>query len=247
MSTFPENVTQRGKLIAVAGIDGAGKSTLAAALCKTLTTMGHETIVAGKQTVDVPSDEDLSRYLGAVNAVVYRRNASVGQACGDHYWLFALAAWHSLQDRHVVRPALRAGIHVILDNSHHKTLARYTLSPEVPDDLAGQVFAHLSAPDVILFLRVSAEEALRRKRAFTPLEAGHTGSSPEHFISYQSKVADDLARRASQAWASLDVTAKGPDAVLNDALTVLGRRGLLNLAGYPCRAGTDSRRVEGTR
>ncbi len=176
VSTFPENVTQRGKLIAVAGIDGAGKSTLAAALRKTLTTMGHETIVAGKQTVDVPSDEDLSRYLGAVNAVVYRRNASVGQACGDHYWLFALAAWHSLQDRHVIRPALRAGIHVILDNSHHKTLARYTLSPEVPDGLAGQVFAHLSAPDVILFLRVSAEEALRRKRAFTPLEAGHTGS-----------------------------------------------------------------------
>jgi dTMP kinase len=246
VSTFPEKVAQRGKLIAVVGIDGAGKSTLAAALCKTLMRMGHETILAGKQTVDVPSDEDLSQYLDAVNAVVYRRKASVGQACGDHYWLFALAAWHSLQDRHVVRPALQAGVHVILDNSHHKTVARYSLSPEVTDGLAGQAFAHLSAPDVILFLRVSAEEALRRKRTFTSLEAGHAGPSPEHFISYQNKVAGDLSRQTSQTWESIDVTAKGPDAVLDNALTVLAGRGLLTLAGYPARAGTSSSRGEGT-
>ena len=69
-------------------------------------------------------DEDLSEYLDSVNAVVYRRKASVAAACGDHYWLFALAAWYSLQDRHIVRPALQAGTHVILDNSHHKILAR---------------------------------------------------------------------------------------------------------------------------
>jgi thymidylate kinase len=247
VSTFPEKVPQRGKLIAVAGIDGAGKSTLAAALRTTLTNMGHETILAGKQTVDVPSDEDLSQYLDAVNAVVYRRKASVGQACGDHYWLFALAAWHSLQDRHIIRPALQAGIHVILDNSHHKTLARYTLSREMTDGLAAQAFAHLSSPDVILFLRIPSQDALRRKRTFTPLEAGHAGPSAEHFIAYQNKVADDLSRQASQIWESIDVTARAPAAVLDDALTILARRGLLTLDGYPAKAGTGSRRAERTQ
>jgi dTMP kinase len=99
---------------------------------------------------------------------------------------------------------------------------------------------------VILFLRVSAEEALRRKRTFTSLEAGHAGPSPEHFISYQNKVAGDLSRQTSQTWESIDVTAKGPDAVLDNALTVLAGRGLLTLAGYPARAGTSSSRGEGT-
>jgi len=244
VSTTPGEAAKRGKLIVMAGIDGAGKSTLASALCTTLKNAGHEAILAGKHTVDVPSDEDLSQYLDAVNAVVYRRKASVGQACGDHYWLFALAAWYSLQDRLVVLPALQAGTHVILDNSHHKILARYTVNSEVPAGVAGQVFAHLTTPDMVLLLRVTAEEALLRKPDFTPLEAGRTEASQRHFISYQDKVAEELSRQADQRWASINVTAKGPDAVVDDALAVLARRGVLSLAGCPARAGTGTRRGE---
>ena len=63
MSTTADKATQRGKLIALAGIDGAGKSTLAAALHQALTSAGHEAILAGKDTVEISADEDLSHTL----------------------------------------------------------------------------------------------------------------------------------------------------------------------------------------
>jgi thymidylate kinase len=214
-----------GRLITVAGIDGAGKSTLAASLHATLKHSGHDAILVGKHTTEVPMSPDLSEYADSLNAVVYRRKASVGAACGDHYWLYALAAWYSLQDRLIIQPALQAGTHVILDNAHHKILARYAVNFEVPTDLAREVFAHLTAPDIVLFLQVTAEEALRRKQEFSPLEAGRTGSTDEAFISYQDGVTEELHQQATdEAWVSIDVTGKGPDVVLTETLAVLSER-----------------------
>lgn len=185
----PPILRQPGRLLAVAGIDGAGKSTLAAGLCSTLNHMGHPTILVGKHTVDVPSNDELSPYLDAVNAVVYRRPPSVGPACGDLYWLFALAAWYALLDQLIVRPALHAGTHVILDNTHHKILARYTVNPDIPTDLVRQVLTGMTPPDLVLHLEITTTEALRRKQHFTPLETGSTDPSAERFLTHQGHVA----------------------------------------------------------
>jgi len=189
-----------GKLVTVAGIDGAGKSTLAASLHAAVNASGQEAILVGKHTTKVPMSADLSEYVDSVNAVIYRRKISVCAASGDHYWLFALAAWYSLQDRLIIQPALQAGTHVILDNAHHKILARYAVNPEVPTDLARQVFAHLTAPQIVLFLNVTPRQALARKQEFSSLESGHTGSTGNAFISYQDSVADQLRQQADNAW-----------------------------------------------
>jgi dTMP kinase len=221
---------RHGRLIALTGIDGAGKSTLAAALHTALNRAGHDAILVGKHTTDVASSPELSRYLDAVNTVVYRRDARAGRACGDHYWLLALASWYTLQDQFVVRPALQAGTHVILDSAHHKILARYLAASTVPASLARDAFAHITAPDVILFLQVTAEEALRRKGEFTALEAGGASASRSGFITYQNQVAGHLARQAGPSWAPVNVTARDPHAVLAEALTVLRRRRVLPAA-----------------
>ncbi|MGW4411371.1 dTMP kinase [Nonomuraea sp. NPDC004702] len=215
-----------GKLITVTGIDGAGKSTLAAALHAALKDANKNAILVGKHTTEVPMSAELSAYVDSVNTVVYRRDPTVGAACGNHYWLCALAAWYALQDRLIIRPALRAGVHVILDNAHHKILARYAVCPDVPTDLARQLFAHLTQPDLILFLRISADEALRRRNGdFTALEAGRTGSTSEAFISYQTCVTEELRRQATDAtWASMDVTGKDADAVLAETIVLLSER-----------------------
>lgn len=122
----------RGREITVTGIDGAGKSTLAARLHQALVDAGHPAILVGKHTTDVPMDPDLSAYLDRLNELIYRRDTRVAQACGDHYWLLALAAWYSLQDELVIQPVLAAGTHVILDNAHHKILAATRSTPRSP-------------------------------------------------------------------------------------------------------------------
>lgn len=213
-----------GKLIAVAGIDGAGKSTLAASLVAALNASGQDVILVGKLTTEVPVSADLSEYLDRVNAVVYRRKTTVCAASGDHYWLFALAAWYTLQDRHIIQPALRAGTHVILDNSHHKILARYAVNSDVPTGLARQVFAHLTTPEIVLFLNVTSDQALARKPDFSSLEAGYTGSTGDAFISYQDSVTEQLRQQADRAWVTIDVTGKAAGIVLEESLAILSAR-----------------------
>ncbi|MFH7334777.1 dTMP kinase [Streptomyces sp. KHY 26] len=131
MTANTSATTAAGKLITFVGGDGAGKSTLAARLHQALNDAGHTAVLIGKHSTEVPQDLELSGYLDRLNELVYRRDAGVAQACGDHYWLLSLASWYTLQDRLVIQPALAAGTHVILDNAHHKILARYAVNPEV--------------------------------------------------------------------------------------------------------------------
>ena len=220
----------RGREITVVGIDGAGKSTLAARLRQALNDAGHETILIGKHSTDVPMDEELSAYVDRLNALVYRRDARVAQACGDHYWLLALAAWYTLQDKLVIQPALAAGTHVILDNAHHKILARYSVNPDISTNLAEQVFAHLTEPDLVFFLQISARDALTRKGEFSSLETGHSGGTDEDFIRYQDVVLAKLREHEQRGrWLAMDVTDMDRDTVFKTAADALTNRLQLSL------------------
>ncbi|HEX4815944.1 MAG TPA: hypothetical protein VFV66_24625 [Nonomuraea sp.] len=212
-------------MITVTGIDGAGKTTLSGRLHQALTDAGHKAILIGKHTTTVPMDPDLSAYLDRFNELVYRRDARVAHACGDHYWLLSLAAWYTLQDKLVIQPALAAGTHVILDNAHHKILARYAVNPGVSTRLAEQVFAHLTEPHLVVFLRIGACDALRRKGGFTSLETGHSGTHDEDFIRYQDTVLAQLRTQEQHgSWLSLDVTDMDRDAVFKAAAGALADR-----------------------
>ncbi|MEQ4608287.1 AAA family ATPase [Streptomyces cavourensis] len=228
MTTSTKSAPEPGRLITFVGGDGAGKSTLATRLHQALTDAGHEAILVGKHTTGIPADPELSAYLDHLNQLVYRRDAHVAQACGDHYWLLALASWYTLQDRLVIRPALTAGTHVVLDNAHHKILARYAVNPEVPARLTEQVFAHLTEPDLVFFLNTDAREALARKGSFTSLETGHSGDGDEDFIRYQDTVLNQMREQASCSdWLWLDVAGLDRDEVFKTAADNLADR--LNL------------------
>ncbi|WP_328919776.1 AAA family ATPase [Streptomyces sp. NBC_01550] len=225
MTANAPTTTAAGKLITFVGGDGAGKSTLAARLHQALNDAGHTAVLIGKHSSDVPRDPELSAYLDRLNELVYRRDARVAQACGDHYWLLALASWYTLQDRLVIQPALAAGTHVVLDNAHHKILARYAVNPEVSTRLSEQVFAHLKGPELVFFLNIGAREALARKGSFTSLEAGHSGGGDEDFIRYQDTVLDQMREQSERgAWLSLNVAQMDRDQVFKAASAALADR-----------------------
>ncbi|GIH24624.1 hypothetical protein Aph01nite_29340 [Acrocarpospora phusangensis] len=225
MTANAPTTPEPGKVISFVGGDGAGKSTLATRLRQALNDAGHKAILVSKHSADVPRDPELSAYLDRLNELVYRRDARVAKACGDHYWLLALASWYTLQDRLVVRPAVAAGTYVVLDNAHHKILARYAVNPEVPTRLAEQVFAHLTEPDVVFFLNIGAREALARKGSYTSLETGHSGGDDEDFIRYQDTVLNQMRKQAaSGAWLSLDVAEMNRDQVFKAASAALADR-----------------------
>jgi thymidylate kinase len=80
----------------------------------------------------------------------------------------------------------------------------------------------VTPPGITLFLTIPAEQALHRKQAFSSLETGHTGTTPEAFTAYQDSVAAQLRKLAArQAWVTIDVAGKPAEAVLEEALTAL--------------------------
>ncbi|WP_327268062.1 thymidylate kinase [Streptomyces sp. NBC_01218] len=221
MTTRSPAARPTGRLITFVGGDGAGKSTLATRLHQALNNAGHEALLIGKHSTQTAAPE-LTAYLDRLNELVYRRDPGVAKACGDHYWLLALTSWYSLQDQLLVRPALTAGTHVILDNSPHKIAARYAANPNVSDRLTQQVFAHLTAPDLVFFLDIGAREALARKGSFTSLETGHSGGGDEDFIAYQETVLDHMREQASHGgWEWLDVAGMDRDEVFKAAAAEL--------------------------
>ncbi|MET9879159.1 thymidylate kinase [Actinacidiphila glaucinigra] len=225
MTANAPTTTATGRLITFVGGDGAGKSTLAARLHQALNDAGHTAILVGKHSTDVPMDPALSSYLDRLNELVYRRDPRVAKECGDHYWLLTLASWYTLQDRLVIRPALATGTHVVLDNAHHKILARYAVNPDVSTRLAEQVFAHLTKPDLVFFLNLGAREALARKGSFTSLETGHSGGGDEDFIRYQDTVLHQMREQAERGgWLSVDVATMDRDQVFKAASTALANR-----------------------
>jgi hypothetical protein len=77
----------------------------------------------------------------------------------------------------------------------------------------------------VIFLRIGAREALRRKGAFTSLETGHSGDGEADFVSYQDTVLAQLHEQEQRGgWLSMDVTDMDQDAVFKTAADVLADR-----------------------
>ena len=216
-----------GRLIAIEGIDGAGKTTLMLALARAFEQRGWPHVLVNKNTTELPGEPALSQRLRAVNALVYARSRGQdgGEAWGDHHWLFLLAAWFSLLDRCVVRPALARGQHVLVDNGSAKILARYLVDGAFPGGLARAVFADLARPDLAMLLDLDPAGALARKGEFSPMESGFAGEAESAFVRYQSRVRKLLTGfAAAEGWAIVDVADRSPDEVLTEALGLVEAR-----------------------
>ncbi len=187
----------RGAVIAVSGIDGAGKSTQAAGLVLTLSDLGHEATVqwsritydpalrwigaapkrllgrlAGRSVHDAEGDADEDP--GTAVAGVLRERV----AAADHAWALTVAVVHALGQRRALRPHLRAGRIVVRDRYVLDATVQLIESYGVRRDVRLQAAVLRRAcpvPVLAFWLDVDPGEAYRRKpEEYTAGElAGH--------------------------------------------------------------------------
>ena len=168
----------RGYLIALEGVDGAGKSTQAMSLAATLTRFGRRVLLTQEPTFG-PVGLRLREYL----------------AGGRRYLTPAeeLDLFQSDRREHVaktIRPALERGWTVITDRYYYSSAAYQGALGIDPAEILADSELFAPRPDLVVIFTLPLDQALTRR-----LEARGEDSQVSEVPAYLEKVAADLGRR----------------------------------------------------
>ncbi len=144
----PTSTERRGILIAVEGIDGAGKTTQVHLLADALRAEGHD-VVTSKEPTDGPWGRKI------------RESASRGRL-PLHEELEAFVEDRRQHVATLIRPSLEAGKVVILDRYFYSTIAYQGARGADLDELETQMKALAPEPDIVFVLDLDPETAVRR-------------------------------------------------------------------------------------
>lgn len=167
----------RGRLIAVEGIDGAGKSTQTAWLAEALRSAGREVVVTRE-----PTDGPFGREI--------RRLAAAGERLPAEAELELFLRDRDEHVRTVIGPALAAGRTVVTDRYFLSTAAYQGARTGDPEAVLRRCEARFPAPDLAVLLVVDPELGLAR--------VGRRGESLQAFEDRESLEA------VARAFAALD-------------------------------------------
>lgn len=202
-----------GRFVTLEGIEGAGKSTLIAALAERLRRGGHETIVT-REPGGTPLAEQIRR------AVLQRGNERVSPEA-ETLLMFAARAVHL---DNLVRPALARGAWVLCDRFSDATRAYQGggrgIDPGFIESLARIVHGDLD-PDLTLLLDLPVETGLRRARARSGAEPDRFEGETLQFFERVRMAYLALARREPHRFRVLDAT-QTPAVLADAALEALG-------------------------
>lgn len=203
---FRQDARAAGEFICFEGIDGAGKTTVAKALCARLLSEGRQPVFVDKRNPGFDAGY-VDRHTAALGARIWDNgfDEPVG-ALGDRHWLHLVAAWFHALDHCRLRPLLSAGCNVVVDSWYYKFMVRFLLKGDGFTSVQ-RCFAGLSQADCIILLDIEPRVAAARKRVFSPTESGNLdglqGRTEDNFIAYQSRVRDlllEFAARPHMDW-----------------------------------------------
>jgi dTMP kinase len=179
-----------GRFIAVEGIDGSGKSSVAADLARDLAARGAPVVLVDRRTAPRLAAGYPGAHLRSLAALIWEYPASAHTSeLGFGHWSHLLAAWFHAVDHLVVRPALADGGYVVADSWCHKFVARFALTVGLPG--AQAVFAGVTVPQRVLWLDVAPEVCVRRRSRLRATERGEwqgLDGVDDGYLAYQSGV-----------------------------------------------------------
>jgi thymidylate kinase len=192
-----------GRLIAVEGIDGSGKSTVAGEIVTILHQLGVRAVLVNRRTACDVLDGYPADHLRALRHLIwdYPETARTS-ALGFGHWAHLLASWFHAVDHTVVRPVLAGGAFVVADSWFYKLVARFALSADLPR--ARDLFRGISTPDLVVWLDADPEVCVGRRGRLRRTETGewqNIDGGKRAFVEYQGRVRANYALLAStDAW-----------------------------------------------
>jgi dTMP kinase len=200
-----------GKLIAIEGLDGAGKSTLAASLAASL--------AAGGVSVELLREPGGTQLSERVREIV--KDSSVRIGARAEALLYAAARAQLVEE--ILTPLLSAGRWVLIDRYVHSSLAYQGAGRDLGVEAVEALNAFATgglAPDRTLLLRITREQALARlrERGAPPDRLEGEG---ERFFAAVSSAYEQLALSEPKRIRAIDAE-HPPERVLELALAAIG-------------------------
>ena len=200
----------RGRLITIEGLDGAGKSTLAEALQRELSSRGVRV-----ELLREPGGVELAERIRTLV-----KDPSLAVSPRAEALLYAAARAQLVAER--LEPLLEEGALVLLDRFVDSSLAYQGAgrSLGVEQVRAVNLFATgLLEPDRTLLLRISPQAGRERQRE-RALEPDRLEREDEEFFAAIASAYDDLAREEPARVRVIDAS-QAPEQVLGDALAAM--------------------------
>lgn len=201
-------------LISFEGMDGAGKTTAAAAVTRELNDRGVNAKFLNKKTRFEFHEESVTKHMHALQDILWlKQNTDHVTLFSGRHWCLLIASWFQAYD--LIIPRLDCEV-VIVDGLHFKYLARYLRRDDFEGRSIRDMFSASPTPDISILLKLDSAEAFRRKKDFSPFEAGQqdgvTGSLKEAFCSYQEGVFEELSRELrDKSTEVIELDAGGPE------------------------------------
>jgi thymidylate kinase len=214
---------RRGRFIAIEGVDGSGKSTVARLVAERL---GESAVFAFYKQI-ATSNVEVENAMRQLAAMLWPRDQTHLTQLPSRYRVILHAAWASILSECVVAPALATGHNLLLDGWCYKIMARFLVDGYEREYLK-TLFSHLVEPDQVIVLDPDVESVWERGhqngRRFTPVEMGlyqgYAELNKDTFISYQSRSRDALLSFAQERNANVKLISGGS---LADTVTQVER------------------------
>lgn len=170
-----------GKLIAVEGADGSGRSTQIARLVEWLETTGHATVQVGLKRSTLVSEE-LER-------------AQEGNILSRTTLSLFYATDFADQLENIILPALKAGFIVLADRYIYTLMAR-DMVRGMDEAWLKNVYGIAPVPDAVFYLSIEAEELVQRNLSKNAtldywesgMDIGLSRDVFDSFVQYQTKM-----------------------------------------------------------
>jgi thymidylate kinase len=179
--------------IALEGIDGAGKTTVAAHVENVLSNIYPNIEYFQKSSTDVSNSYVASR-MKVLRRLVWPSDDGRQHALlGDQYWLHLVVAWFSLVTQG--RFSETSTSLKFCDHWYYRFIAKFVLKG-YSEDWLFELFAHVRAPDLIVLLDIDPRIAWKRRLAFKHQEMGFLDGfidvGMDSYVNYQQQIRELL-------------------------------------------------------
>ncbi|WP_298966701.1 hypothetical protein [uncultured Roseibium sp.] len=179
-------------LIAIEGIDGAGKTTVSDRLVSTLKQLGTPARACRKNDISFNNTFADSR-LGHLRETIWPSEGEPDEdLLGTHFYLYLLAAWFSATSTRLAPFAGNDKEMVVIDGSHYRVMAKAHQRAGLPMEFLYRLFDHVVKPDLVILLDLDPAIAWRRRSVFRETEIGRwdgfDGPPETAFCRYQSRI-----------------------------------------------------------